>query len=180
MAVLAGSLEPRLDVARVGGRREFFLVTREASRRHRLEFTVSPALVAGVAVDGGVGASQWEPIIMLLHVLDRDLPPSDSVALLAIGAQLALVNIGMAILATLSNVRKNHLHVTPGAGHGSVHAAQGITRLIVVELGDRPDRLPATRAMAVLAGKSQVAVRAVCAFGGLRSCASREYGKRDS
>jgi len=115
---------------------------------------------------------------VLLHILDRNLPSPHRVTLLAVGAQLALVNIGMAILAALTDVRKNHLHVTAGTGHGSVHAAQRITGLIMVELGNRPDRLPATRGMAVLAGKGQIAVRAVRALGGLRSRASREYGKR--
>ena len=70
--------------------------------------------------------------------------------------------------------------MTPGAGHGSVHAAQRITGLIVVELGNGPDRFPPISGMAVLAGKSQIAVRAVCAFGGLPSRASREYGKHNS
>jgi len=54
MAVFAGSLELRLDVARVGGRCKFLLVTGEAGGRHRLEFAISPAFVAGIAVDGGM------------------------------------------------------------------------------------------------------------------------------
>jgi len=34
-----------------------------------------------------------------------------------------------------------------------MHAAQGITRLVMVELGNRPDWLPTARGMAILAGK---------------------------
>ena len=136
--------------------------------------------MAGIAVYGSVGARQWEPIVVLLHILNCDLPSSNGVALLAIGAQLALVDVGMAVLAALTNIRENHLHVTGGAGHRSVHATQGITGLIVIELGNGPDRLPPIGGMAVLAGKSQIAMRTVRAFGGLRLRASRECGNRKS
>jgi hypothetical protein len=99
------------------------------------------------------------------------------VALLAVGAQLSLVNISVAVLAALTNVRENHLHVARGTCHGSVHAAQGITGLIVVELGNGPDRPPPTRGMAVLAGNRQVAMRAMSPFVSLRSDASPKCGK---
>ena len=92
------------DVIRVRSPGEVRQMTRVACRRHRLEFAVGAVFVAGVAVDGGVGACQRESVVVLLNVLNRDLPSPDCVALLAVGAQLPLVNIGMAILATLTNV----------------------------------------------------------------------------
>ena len=80
---------------------------------------------------------------MLLNLLDRHFPSPDRVALLAIGAQLAPVNIGMAVLAALSDVAEYRLYVTLGALHLLVHAAQRITGLVVIELGNGADRVPA-------------------------------------
>jgi hypothetical protein len=70
-----------------------------ACRRHPLECAGGAVFVASIAVDGGVGAGQRESIVVLLNVFNRDLPSPHCVALLAVGAQLPLVNIGMAILA---------------------------------------------------------------------------------
>ena len=86
MAVLAGSLELRLDVARIGGRREILQVAGVACRRHRLEFTVGPIFVTGVAVNGGMGTRQRKPVVVLLYVLNRNLPSPYCVALFAVGA----------------------------------------------------------------------------------------------
>ena len=69
--------------------------------------------------------------------------------------------------------------MTLGAGDGGVHAAQRIARLVVVELGKGADRLPAIRGVAVLARDGQIAVWTTRAFGGLRTSASRERGKRE-
>jgi len=67
--------------------------------------------------------------------------------------------------------------VTLGAGDGGVHAAQRITRLVMVELGKGADRPPAIRGVAVLARDSQAAVRTVL-FSDLRARSSQESGKR--
>ena len=118
---------------------------------------------------------------MVLHILNRHLPSANRVALFAIRTQLAFVNVCVAVLAALTDVRENHLHVTRGTCHGSVHPAQRITRLVVVELGNGTDWLPAICIVAVLAGNSEVSVRTMRAFGGgLRSCASRKCGKCQS
>ena len=149
-----------------------------ACGRHRLEFAVRASFVAGIAVDRSVSTRQREPIVVLLHVLNGDLPSPHRMALFAVRAQLALVNIGMAILAPLTNIAENHLHVTRGAGDGSVHATQGIARLVVIEFRNGANWLPVARGVAVLARNSQISVRTVRAFGRLRSRASRERGKR--
>ena len=155
------------------------LVAGEAGRGHRLKLAVGAALVAGITVDGCVGAGQRETIVVLLHIFNRDGPSADGVALLAIRAQLTLVNIGMAVLAALTDVGENHLHVTLDASDAGVHAAQRIARLVVVELRNGADRLPAIRGVAVLAWDGQIAVWTMRAFGGLRASASRERGKRE-
>jgi hypothetical protein len=60
--------------------------------------------VAGIAIDHGVRARKRKPVIVLLHLPHRDGPTLHRVALFAIGAQLAFMNIRVAILAAVSNV----------------------------------------------------------------------------
>ena len=134
--------------------------------------------MARVTVDGGVRSSQREAVVMLLNVLDRDLPSTDGVALLAVGAELALMNVGMAVLAALSDVGENHFDVTLRAGHRSVHAAQRVTSLIVVEFGNSANRLPPAGGVAVLTGHVQIPVRTVRAARGLRLHAAHDSGQR--
>jgi hypothetical protein len=154
-------------------------VAGEAGRGHDLELAVGAALVAGITVDSCVGTGQRETIVMLLHILDSDGPSADGVALLAIGAQLTLVNIGVTVLAALTDAGEHHLHVTLDAGNACVHATQRIARLVMVELGNCSDRFPAIGGMAVLARDGQSAVWTTRSFGGLGSSASRERGKRE-
>jgi hypothetical protein len=99
------------------------------------------------------------------------------VALLAISTQLALVNIGVAVLAALTDTGEDHLDMALSAGHGSVHTAQRIAGLIVVELGNRADRFPPIRSVAILAGKGETAVRTVRAFRDLRTRNAQESTK---
>jgi len=167
-------------VVRVGCPRKVSLVAGVARRGHCLELAVGPALVAGITVDRCVGTGQRETIVVLLHIFNSDGPSADGVALLAIRAQLTLVNIGMAVLAALTDARENHLHVTLDASDTGVHTAQRIARLVVGELGNCTDRLPAIRGVAVLARDGQIAVWTTRAFGDLRSSASRERGKREN
>ena len=178
MTALASSRELSRNVAWIVGTGKVRLVARIARGRHRLEFAVRASFVAGVAVDRGVGTRQREPVVVLLNIFNRDLPSPHRVALFAARAQLAPVNIGMAVLAALTNIRENHLHVTRGTGDGSVHATQRIAGLAMVELGNGADRPPAIRRVAVLAGNSQVSVRTVADFSDLRTHRSHESGKR--
>ena len=60
---------------------------------------------------------------MLLNLLNRDLPATDRMALLAVRSQLPLVNIGVTVLATLSDVSENQSDVTFSAAYRVVHAA---------------------------------------------------------
>src|SRR4249920_1120060 len=101
---------------------EFCRVAGKALCGHCLEFAGSPSLVAGIAVHRSVRASQGKAVVMLLDLLNGDLPSTDGVALLAIRSQLPLVNIGVTILATLSNVGENRPYVTLRAAYRLVHA----------------------------------------------------------
>jgi hypothetical protein len=98
-------------------------------------------------------------------------------ALFAVGSELPPVNIGVTVLASLPNIRKNRLGVTPSASHRLVHPAKWIARLIMVELGDSAERLPGARRMAVLARNIQISVRAMRASRNLRPNAAQHPEK---
>ena len=99
------------DVIRIRASRIVRLVAGVTSRGHRLELARSHSLVAGVAINGSVRSSQREAIVVILDIFVSDLPASHRVTLLAVRTQLALVNIGVAILAALTNIREYRFHV---------------------------------------------------------------------
>ena len=176
VTLLASDRELARDVIRIARTLEVCRVARIAVRRHGLELAVGRPLVAGIAVDCRVGSGQRKTVIVLLHLLNRDLPSPYCVALLAVRTQLPLVNVGVAILAALPDVREHGLYVALHAGDRLMHTAQGISGLIVIELWNGADRPPRTCRVAVLAGNVQIAVRTVCTSGGLRPC--RRSGQR--
>lgn len=145
VALLARGREASLNVIQADGLRihEIPLVARNALRRQSLELTHRRALVTGVAIHRGVRADQREAIQVLVDLLHGNVPALYGVALLAVGAHLALVNIRVAVCAFLAHVCEHGLDVALGTGHSFVHAAQGIFRGVVVEFRDRSDRLPA-------------------------------------
>ena len=177
VTALASGRELGGNVVRVGSRLKVCQVAGVARRRHDLELAVGAVLVAGIAVDHRMGTGQREAVVVLLHVFNSDRPSANSVALLAIRAQLALVNISVAVLAALADAREDHFYVTLAAGNGRVHAAQRIARPVMVELGNSANRFPGIRGVAILTGNGETAVRTVRAFGDLRTRNSRESGK---
>ena len=151
VTALACGRELGSNVVRIGSPRKVGLVTGVARRGHYLELAVGAALVAGITVDRCVSTGQRETIIVLLHIFNSNAPSADGVALLAIRAKLTLVNIGVTVLATLTDVGENHLHVTLNTSDAGVQTTQRIARLVVVELRNGSDRPPAIRRVAILA-----------------------------
>ena len=172
VAGIARSRELGGDVVRTDRGLKICEVAGRAGRRHRLEFAIGRTLVAGIAVHGGVCSGQWEAVIVLLDLLNRDLPSSNRVTLFAVRSQLSLVDVGVAILASLANIVEHGLDVALCAGHGLVHAAQGISRLVVIELRNCADRSPGGRSVAVLARDIQIPVWAVGPTRNLRARSS--------
>ena len=161
VATVARSGELGADVVGIGRPRKIRRVAGIALRRHRLKLAVGRALMAGIAVDCGVRSGQREPVIVLLDLLNRNLPAAHRVALLAIRSQLPLMNVCVAVLTSLSDVGEHGLHVTLDAGHRLVHAAQWVSCLIVIEFWNRTDRFPSSSCMAVLTRNVQISVRTV-------------------
>lgn len=152
MAGIASDCEFRRDVIRIGCASVVGLMARVAGRRHRLELAIRRALVASLAIDRGVRSSQGKTIIVLLNVLNGNLPSTHRMTLLAIRSKLALVNVGVAILATLAHVRKDRLAVALRASHRCMHAAKRIPGLVVIEFRHGTNRFPRAGGVAVLTG----------------------------
>jgi len=110
------------------------------------------ALVASGAIERCVRSEQWKTILVLLDLLDGDLPSLDRVALLAGCPELTLVNVRVTVRASLAHIAEHGFGVALRTSHTLVHPAQREASLIVVEFRDRPDRFPAADGMAVLAG----------------------------
>lgn len=72
------------DVVGIGGRLEISRVAGITLSGHRLEMAGGRTLVAGIAIHGGVPASQRKTVVVLLNLLHRNLPASDRVALLTV------------------------------------------------------------------------------------------------
>jgi hypothetical protein len=144
MAILAGRGHMQCDVIDPRGFRihKIPLVAGVAHRRKALELANGSTLVTGIAVHGGMRAGQWEAIHVLIDLLDGNIPALHSVALLAVGAHLALVDIRVAIRALRADISKDRLGVALRARHAFMHAAQGILRRVVIKFRDRADRLP--------------------------------------
>ena len=162
MATLAGGRETGSYMVWTCGRFEFRRMAGIALRRHRLEFAGGGSFVAGIAVDRSVRPSQRKAGVMLLNLLNGDLPSPDGVASLAVRPQLALVNVGVTILATLSNISENRPDMAFSAAHRLMHAAQRILGLVVIEFRNAADWFPCGRCVAVLARYAQVAVWTTC------------------
>jgi len=104
-------------------------------------------------------AKKRKTILVIINLLYRNLPALHGVTLRTIRPHLALVNIGVAILASLSHVGEYRLGMALRAGHLFMHAAKRILSLIVVEFGNRADWPPACGRVAILARYGKGTVR---------------------
>jgi len=119
-------------------------------------------LVALIALQYSVLTQQREAIEVILNRLHRNIPTQRRVALGAIGAKLALVNVGVAIGAVLAYVCENGFPVALGAIHFFVHAAQGIARGVMIKFGNGANRRPAGGGVTILTRNGKGTVRTAC------------------
>lgn len=116
--------------------------------------------MAVIALNRSVGSEKRKTILVIPDLLDRDVPTLNSVALRAVGAHLALVNVSVAILAVFSYVGEDRLDVALRAAHLFVHAAERVFGFVVIEFGNRANGTPSGRSVAILARNTQRAMRA--------------------
>lgn len=122
--------------------------------------------MARIAVHRRVRSSERKAIVVLLDLLHADLPSLHGMALLAVRSQLPAVNIRVAILATLPDIAEHGFYVALHARNRLMHAAQWISRLVMIEFRNSADRRPSIRGVTILARNIQISVRAVrtCRF----------------
>lgn len=119
-------------------------------------------LVAGVAVNGRMSADQRKSILMLVDVVNGNLPTIGVVAEVALGAILAAMQIGVAVLALDGGVAEIEVLVAVGALHFGVPATQRKLGFRMVEFKFGAQRLPALSVVTLLASDLElVTVRAL-------------------
>ena len=170
VALFASRRQMQRDVINPGGFRiyEILLVAGEAHRRKTLELADRGAFVTGITVHGGVRADERKAIQVLVDLLDGYIPALHGMALFAVSAHLALVDIRVAIRALSADISKDRFGVALSTGHAFVHAAQRILRGVVIKLRDRADRLPTAQRVAILARDTKASMRASRIRGRLR------------
>ena len=185
MALFARSRQTQSDVVDADGlgAGQIFLVAGDAGRRKALELTYSSAGVALIAIKSGMCTDEREAVQVLVDLLDRNIPSLDGVALLAISAHLALVNVGVAIRALHAHVAEDRFGVALRAADAFVHPAERVLGCVVIEFRNGADRLPTAQGMAVLTGDAEASVRATRGRGTLRlsagHCCARENRQSD-
>jgi hypothetical protein len=102
---------------------------------------------------------QRETVLMLIDVVDRNLPPGVAMAEIALGAVLSAMDIRVAVLTLIADFREHEVAMAILATNALVHPTEGETGLAMFELQNVTKRLPPLRGMAILAGYLQCTVR---------------------
>jgi hypothetical protein len=108
-------------------------MARHTLRRQSLKLANRRTLVAIVALHRGVCTEQRKTVLMLLDLVDGNLPAENRVALRAIGAEFSQVNIRVAIRAIFSDVGEHRLRVAFQTANFLVLSAQRISGFVVIE-----------------------------------------------
>lgn len=109
-----------------------------------------------------VRAQQRKSIFVCFDFLRVLIPAVYGVALLAVGAELAPMDVCVAIGALHSHVFELEIGMALRTRHARVHSPQRITRLVVIELGDTANRFPTCGRMAIFAGDRDRTMRVAC------------------
>jgi len=95
------------------------------------------------ALHQGVRTDQREAVVVVPDRFQRCLPTLHGVALRAVGAELAAMDVGVAVGALRAHILENHARMALTAAHALVHAPERIAGEIVIEIGLGADGLPA-------------------------------------
>lgn len=123
MTLLALRRESRSNVVRRSRLLEGSLVAGVALNGKALKLPNRAALVTIRAVQASVTAHQRKAVVVLLDPLGNDVPAFYRVTLLAAGAHLAAMDIGVTVGAVRPRVGEHRLRMTLGTGNTLVKAA---------------------------------------------------------
>lgn len=118
--------------------------------------------MAGIAIHYGVRTHQGKTVLVLIDVVDGNLPAIGVVTQFALRAILAAMKVGVAVLAFVRCIGKFQIAMTVSARHFSVAAAERKSGLHVVELDLAWNHLPVRRRMTRSAWEFEIPVRALC------------------
>jgi len=99
-----------------------------------------------------VRPNQGKAVLVFADVVDGHLPPAVPMTQIALCGVFSPVDIGVAVLALISNVGENQVGVAVLTAHAFVHPPQRETSLAVIELKHVAEWLPTLGCMAILAG----------------------------
>ena len=133
--------------------------------------------MALVALDERMCADQWEPILVVLDLLNVDLPTLHRVAALAVSPKLAAMNVCMTLGALGAYLLEHHVCMALCAGNLRVHAPQRVGSLVVIELGEGANRLPTRVCVTVLTRDGEGPV-GTCHFGARSRTGLCRFGYR--
>jgi hypothetical protein len=159
LAIRGGECRAGRGVRRIDGVLPILQVAGIALRREAVEGAGCQLRMALVALHGGVSAKQRKAVLVVFDLLDCNIPALHSVALRAVWAHLAAVNVGVTIGAIFADVCENRLDVALNALHFFVHSAQGIAGFAVIEFRCGFDGTPSSRGVAVFTRNGKWAVR---------------------
>jgi hypothetical protein len=137
---------------------EFRCMARRTIRQDAI-LAAHNGFMAGFAFDRGMSSQQRKKILVVANLLAGSEPTLHDMALGAIRAKFAQVNVGVTIRTILSHVAEDRMGMTLVAGYARVHASKRVVRLIVVEFKNGTNRGPAVGRVAILARDCQWSVR---------------------
>ena len=120
--------------------------------------------MALVALGERMCADQREAILVVLDLLNVDLPTLYRVATLAVSPKLAAMNVCMARGTLGAYLLEHHIGMALCAANLGVHAPQRVASLVVIKFGDGADRRPIRGGVTVLTRDGECPV-GTCHFG---------------
>jgi hypothetical protein len=152
LAIAGGERWPGAGMRRIGGVLPVFQMAGIAGCAQPEKHPRGGLFVALVALYGSVSAQKRKSILVIADLLHRDIPALNGMALRAVRPHLAAMDVRVAIGAILPNIGEHGFYMALGALYLFVHAPERIFRLVVVEFGDRANRTPTRRRVAIFAG----------------------------
>lgn len=170
VARLASRGETGGGMVGIGGLLELGGMATDAIGGESLELAHRRILVAAVALQQCMRSHQRKAVEVLLHGLHPDPPALYRVAIFATGAELAPMDIRVAVRALRARVPEHQVGMALPAGDPFMHPAQGKLGLVVIKLRDIADRLPGCEAVTILARQIQITVGAARSGLALAGC----------
>lgn len=158
MAGLASGGEICRHVIGIRGLLKIRQVARRARGRESLILSYGGVSMALLALHHGVRSEQREPVEVVFDRLNRYIPTQNRVALGAVGAILATMNVRVAVGAILADIGEHRLGMALGAINLLVHSPKGISCSVVIEFGKGANRAPTCAGVAILARNRQTAM----------------------